>query len=87
MFKDDDTNTIDKEFIEEVVDRHVLNVAFGNTFPLPFIASAERTGAAIFRKELDFSRNRLLDHMSDNKKREILWSCSARFSTEAMRFL
>jgi hypothetical protein len=35
---------------------------------MPFIASAERTGAAIFRKELDFSRNRLLEQMSGNKK-------------------
>jgi predicted ATPase len=69
MFKDDNADTIDKDFIEEVVNRHVLNVAFGNMFPLPFIASAERTGAAIFRKELDFSRNRLLDHMSENKKK------------------
>ena len=32
--------------------------------------STERTGAAIFRKELDFSRNRLLEHMS-NKEKEI----------------
>jgi predicted ATPase len=68
MFKDGNVDTIDKDFIEDVVNRHVLNAIFGNTFPLPFIASAERTGAAIFRKELDFSRNRLLDHMSNSKK-------------------
>jgi AAA15 family ATPase/GTPase len=69
MFREDDAEAINKDFIEEVINRHVLSVAFGNTFPSPFIASAERTGAAIFRKELDFSRNRLLDHMNDNKKK------------------
>jgi hypothetical protein len=29
-------------------------------FPKPFIISSERTGAATFRKELDFARNRML---------------------------
>jgi hypothetical protein len=37
-------------------------------FPRPFIASAERTGAAIFRKELNFARNRLLEEMSSRDK-------------------
>jgi hypothetical protein len=36
---------------------------FGDLFPKPFIASAERTGAAIFRKELNFARNRIVEEM------------------------
>ncbi len=31
--------------------------------PFPFITSAERTGVAIFRRDLNFARNRLLDEM------------------------
>ena len=36
--------------------------------PFPFISSAERTGAAIFRRELNFARNRLLDEMAQANK-------------------
>lgn len=36
-------------------------------FPSPFIISSERTGAAIFRKELNFARSRLLEEINQNK--------------------
>ncbi|NET43478.1 AAA family ATPase [Okeania sp. SIO2B3] len=39
-------------------------IIFYQLFPRPFIASSERTGAAIFRKELNFARNCLLEEMS-----------------------
>ena len=37
----------------------VANAIFAASFPRSFIFSAERTGISIFRKELDFGRNRL----------------------------
>lgn len=46
--------------IAEAIDE----IMFGQFFPDTFISSAERTGAAIFRKELNFARNRLLKEMS-----------------------
>jgi len=49
-----------KEYIAEIV----YEIIFADFFPRPFIASAERTGAAIFYKELDFARNRLLKEIS-----------------------
>ena len=36
-----------------------------DTIPEPFLASAERTGAAIFQKELDFTRNRVIELLGD----------------------
>ncbi len=50
--------------IQEILSDHILELLFDRFFPHPFIASAERTGAAIFRKELNFARNRLLEEMS-----------------------
>ncbi len=43
---------------------------FSILFPNVFVSSAERTGAAIFEKELNFARNRLLEEMTsaDEKK-------------------
>lgn len=52
------------EMVQEIISDCIVEILFGSFFPRPFIASAERTGAAIFRKELNFARNRLLEEMS-----------------------
>ncbi len=69
------TLLVEKEEIslpDDVITQYIGNalkeVIFGRVFPNPFIASAERTGAAIFRKELNFIRNRLLEEMSQADK-------------------
>lgn len=41
---------------------------FSDALPRPFICSAERTGIATFRKELNFARDRLLKEMSQTSK-------------------
>ena len=60
-----------------VVNVIISNAIFADSFPTPFISSAERTGVAIFRKELNFARNRVLEEMgrTDQKidPREILF--------------
>ncbi|MDE3256339.1 MAG: AAA family ATPase [Gemmatimonadota bacterium] len=53
-----------ESLIEEVISDGIVELTFGQFFPSPFIASTERTGAAIFRKELNFARNRLLEDMN-----------------------
>ncbi|MDE0332005.1 MAG: ATP-binding protein [Nitrospinae bacterium] len=64
-------------FVERRIAGAIHEIIFGSLFPTPFIASAERTGSAIFRKELNFARNRLLKEMSqaDEKidPRELLY--------------
>ena len=54
---------VDPLFAKEVISSIIGNIIFFNSFPTPFISSAERTGAAIFRRELDFARNRLLEEI------------------------
>jgi hypothetical protein len=54
--------------IKRIIGEAIKDIVFGSVFPNPFIASAERTGAAIFRKELNFARNRLLENMSSMDK-------------------
>lgn len=55
---------IPEDVIVRVIGDALKDIIFGHLFPNPFIASAERTGAAIFRKELNFARNRLLEEMT-----------------------
>jgi len=54
---------IPNEILRSTIADTLKDIIFANLIPRPFIASAERTGAAIFRKELNFARNRLLDEM------------------------
>ena len=55
---------IAKKFLNAVA----ANAIFSDSFPRPFIFSAERTGVSIFRKELDFARNRLLEEIASADK-------------------
>ena len=54
-----------RSFIENMISAAIRDLVFRDKVPRPFIASAERTGAAIFQKELDFTRSRLLDMLGD----------------------
>lgn len=59
---------IQKYSLQRFIGNAIKEIIFSNIFPHPFIASAERTGAAIFRKELDFARNRLIEQMSSMER-------------------
>lgn len=54
--------------VNQAIGNAVKDIVFGRLFFNPFIASAERTGAAIFRKDLNFARNRLLEEMGPMEK-------------------
>ena len=64
LLVDKQRTTIPTRFIERSITETINEHVFGQFFPDAFISSAERTGAAIFRKELNFARNRLLKEMS-----------------------
>ncbi|AFY74022.1 hypothetical protein Syn7502_01995 [Synechococcus sp. PCC 7502] len=52
------------KIIERIITDALKEIIFDPLFPRPFIASSERTGAAIFRKDLNFDRNRLIEEIS-----------------------
>jgi len=68
LLVDKDRVKIPRRIISRFIGDAIKEIIFGGVFPNPFIASAERTGAAIFRKELNFPRNRLLEEMSRTDK-------------------
>ncbi|MFM6515710.1 MAG: hypothetical protein ACKPIC_03460, partial [Microcystis panniformis] len=70
-------------FLEDIIYDSIQDIIFSQFFPRPFIASAERTGAAIFRKELNFARNRLLEEISKNSNfdpSELLFNVSRDYA-------
>ena len=54
---------IDPTILKDFIPFTIKNTVFGDSFPSPLISSTERTGAAIFRKELSFCA------------RSIAWRC------------
>ncbi|MBF0311327.1 MAG: AAA family ATPase, partial [Magnetococcales bacterium] len=54
--------------LQRIIGGAVKEILFNTILPKPFIASVERTGAAIFRRELDITRNRLLETMASQGK-------------------
>ena len=64
-------------FVKNMINFIIADAIFSDSLPSPFISSAERTGVAIFRKELNFARNRLFEEMgrADQKMdpRELLF--------------
>jgi len=56
-------------FVENILGDTIREVILSTAIPRPFIASAERTGSAIFQKELDFTRNRLVDLLGEKSEK------------------
>lgn len=54
---------IDPDFARGAINFVIGHSIFYDSFPVPFVSSAERTGAAAFRRELNFDRNRLFDEI------------------------
>lgn len=71
-----------RSYIERMVSAAIRDLVFKDKMPRPFIASAERTGSAIFQKELDFTRSRLVDMITDKDSNLSVSSLLSGFSAE-----
>ena len=63
LIEKDATGYMPPTVISRFISTSIHELLFQRLLPNPFISSAERTGAVIFRKELNFARNRLLEEM------------------------
>ncbi|MDM8566675.1 AAA family ATPase [Candidatus Halobeggiatoa sp. HSG11] len=70
-------NVFPSHVIKTIISDAIIEIIFSKLFYNPFISSTERTGAAIFSNELNFSRNNLLKEMHNLDKnadpRELLF--------------
>ncbi|BCL67080.1 hypothetical protein Hhaem_07930 [Haemophilus haemolyticus] len=57
--------------LKEFVFQAIAEIVFSPYFPYPHISSAERTGASIFRKELDMARTRMLKALNEMGNKDI----------------
>jgi AAA15 family ATPase/GTPase len=68
LLADTDKVRIPSEILASIIADAIKEIIFSEVLPKPFIASTERTGVAMFRRDLNFARNRLLDEMSQAGK-------------------
>ena len=61
---------IDPILVKDRMSFIISRIVFSNCFPRNLISSVERTGVAVFQKELDFARNRLLEEMTGVDKND-----------------
>ena len=60
---------IDPIFVKNTILQIVSNIIFADAFPNTFISSTERTGVAVFRRELNYARKRLLEEMVQTEEK------------------
>jgi len=71
-----------RHIFENMINESISNAVLGSVIPRPFLASAERTGAAIFQKELDFTKNRLVELLGDKSTKLNPLQFLSKFSGE-----
>lgn len=82
LVNEEDRVLLPDSFVSRMLDAAIRESLLKSQFPKPFIASAERTGSAIFQKELDFTRNRLVDLIGEKMPNGIPISLWGRFKAD-----
>ncbi len=54
--------------IQNILAEQIAEMLLFSRLPHPFVITSERTGISLFYKELDISKNAILEHLSDNDK-------------------
>jgi hypothetical protein len=63
-----DRDSLSNRAVTALANELLQDLFFAPAFPTPFMASTERTGAAIFQGELNFSRTRILEALASSVK-------------------
>lgn len=57
--------------LESGINRTLGDIFFKQYFKSPFIITSERTGISLFYKELDINKNVMVEHLTNNKSKDI----------------
>lgn len=69
--------------LNDVISDHITDCLFADLLPRPFVVTSERTGIALFYKELDISKNAIIEHITNSDKVnpfELLNSMRSRYA-------
>lgn len=57
--------------LEQFINQALGEIYFNQYFKKPFIITSERTGISLFYKELDINKNVMVEHITNNKGKDI----------------
>lgn len=80
LLEEKEQTIIPKEILGGLISDALEDIIFAQLFPRPFIVSAERTGAVVFRDELIFARDRLLKNARNLLQKKIEQKENIEFS-------
>jgi energy-coupling factor transporter ATP-binding protein EcfA2 len=63
-----DESRIPNSILSDIISQHIAHYLFANGLPQPFVVTSERTGIALFYKELDISKNALVQQLSSKER-------------------
>lgn len=63
-----DLRKLPKFVIKTIICDMIFEALLGRAVPKPFIVTSERTGVALFQKDLDYSANAIISHMRETQK-------------------
>lgn len=59
---------VPNRILDDVISDRITDCLFADLLPLPFVVTSERTGIALFYKELDISKNAIIEHITSGDK-------------------
>lgn len=59
---------VPNSILNQVISSRIASCLFAHILPKPFVITSERTGISLFYKELDISKNAILEHLSVTDK-------------------
>lgn len=59
---------VPNQILDSVISDCITDCLFKNLLPKPFVVTSERTGIALFYKELDISKNAIIEHITSGDK-------------------
>jgi predicted ATPase len=82
-FQTSNKSKVPNRILDDVISDSIAECLFSKLLPKPFVVTSERTGIALFYKELDISKNAILEHISNTDKvdpLELLNSMRSRYA-------
>lgn len=83
VFKTNGKIKIPLRIINDMISDVITECLLRNAFPKPFVVTSERIGIALFYKELDLSKNKIIEHLTENDRTDpiaILNSMRSRYA-------
>ncbi len=80
----DEQSKVPQRIINDIISDSISECLFSDAIEKPFVITSERTGIALFYKELDINKNKIIEHLTDGDDINVLALLNSMRSRYAM---